>query len=68
MERAIDIKMLGNKAKASDMEKALNWLNASDPANKYIAGRNLSWLQKLSDDEREEFEDLWQEMLNSLWE
>jgi hypothetical protein len=66
MDREIDIKMLGSKAKQRDLEKVLEWLNASDPANHYVAGRKTSWLNKMTDEEREEFGLLWQDMVNSM--
>jgi hypothetical protein len=67
MDREIDIKMLGPKAKKGDMEKILEWLNSSDQGNRYIAGRNTRWLELLSEEGREEFDLLWQDMINSIW-
>jgi hypothetical protein len=69
-ERPIDLKkMLGPKAKQSDYEKALTWLNSSDPEHTYIPGRSgarMRWLEELSEGDQEEFGLLWQEMINSL--
>jgi hypothetical protein len=67
MERPIDLKkMLGPRSKQSDHEKALAWLNSSDPAHTYVPGTAMRWLGEMSEEDREEFGFLWQEMINSL--